>query len=66
LKKGGLFIVEYYHQDGDNSPMKGFTTGQLAALFADGFDILRDDVVEDAPDWALDRTTLVRFFARKR
>jgi len=66
LKKGGLVIVEYFHENGDNGPMKGFTTGQLAALFADGFDILRDDVVEDAPDWALDKTTLVRFVARKR
>ena len=38
---------------------------QLARLFT-GFEIVRDDVVEDTPDWAKDRARLVRFVARKR
>jgi len=66
LKRGGLFIVEYFHKDVGLGQKDGFATGQLAALFADGFEIVRDDVVEDAPDWAVDKSTLVRFVARKR
>jgi SAM-dependent methyltransferase len=64
LKPGGLYIAEYFHND--QNKMNGFATGQLAKLFADGYDILRDDVVEDHPDWALDKAKLVRFVARKR
>lgn len=65
LRPGGLFIVEFFAKDpaGDGS---GFAPGQLAKLFATGFEILRDEVVEDEPDWALDRAKLVRFVARKR
>jgi SAM-dependent methyltransferase len=65
LRPGGLFVVEFFVKDpsGDGS---GFAPGQLAKLFATGFEILRDEVVEDEPDWALDRAKLVRFVARKR
>jgi SAM-dependent methyltransferase len=64
LKPGGLFVLEYFHRaEGSDD---GFATGQLAALFKDGFDILRDEVVEDRPDWAADRATIVRFVAKKR
>jgi SAM-dependent methyltransferase len=64
LKPGGLFVVEYFHNAGDVKD--GFDTGQLAKLFADGYDILRDEVVDDVPDWAMDRASLVRFVAKKR
>jgi SAM-dependent methyltransferase len=64
LKPGGLFVLEYFHRDGPDGD--GFATGQLAALFKDGFTILRDEVVDDRPDWAMDRATLVRFVAKKR
>jgi ubiquinone/menaquinone biosynthesis C-methylase UbiE len=64
LKKGGLFVVEFFaHVPGEDG---GFEPGQLAKLFADGYDILRDDVVDDVPDWAQDHAKLVRFVARKR
>ncbi len=64
LRPGGLFVVEYFAKEpGDDG---GFAPGQLAKLFATGFEILRDEVVEDEPDWALDRAKLVRFVARKR
>ena len=43
----------------------GRVPGELAKLFADGFTIVRDDTVEDRPDWAIDRANLVRFVARK-
>lgn len=66
LRPGGLFIVEFFARDPAGGGDGGFAPGQLAALFASGFDVLRDEVVEDAPDWALDRARLVRFVARKR
>jgi len=72
IKPGGLLVVEYFHDakhggatdvPGD---LDGFATGELRGLFGDAYDILRDDVVEDTPDWAMDRATLVRFVARRR
>lgn len=69
LKKGGLFVCEYFHADSEigKTGAGGWKTGELAALFKDGFEILRDDVVEDNADWAGQRKTkLVRFVARKK
>jgi len=66
LRPGGLFVVEYFARDPDHPDDGGFEPGQLAKLFAGGFEILRDEVVEDSPDWAVDRAKLVRFVARKR
>lgn len=65
LRPGGLFVVEFFAKEpgGDGG---GFAPGQLAQLFASGFEILRDEAVEDAPDWAMDRAKLVRFVAKKR
>lgn len=63
LKPGGLFVLEFFFNDGTEEG--GFTSGELAKLFA-GFEILRDQVVEDVPDWARDRAQLVRFVARRR
>ncbi|HWU88493.1 MAG TPA: methyltransferase domain-containing protein [Kofleriaceae bacterium] len=65
LRPGGLFVVEYFANDG-STVTDGFSPGQLAKLFATGFEILRDEVVEDVPDWAMDRAKLVRFVAKKR
>ena len=59
LKPGGLFVLEYFAGEG------GFAAGELAKLFA-GYDIARDELVEDTPDWAMDRAKLVRFVAAKR
>jgi SAM-dependent methyltransferase len=64
MKSGALFVLEIFHREGPEGD--GFATGQLAALFNDGFEVLRDEVVEATPDWAKDRATLVRFVARKR
>lgn len=64
LKPGGRFVLEFFaSKPGETG---GFAPGQLAKLFAAGFDIVRDEVVDDTPDWALNRATLVRFVARKR
>lgn len=65
LKKGGLFVVEYFAHDPEMGHDDGFQRGQLAKLFPDGYTILRDDLVEGVPDWAMDRAKLVRFVARK-
>lgn len=64
LRRGGLVVIEYFAKQGTSAD--GFAPGQLAAVFRDGYEVLRDQVVEDAPDWAMDRATLVRFVARKR
>ena len=62
LRPGGLFVLEFFLDEGDG----GVKPAELRAQFADGFDILRDEVVEDHPDWGQDRAKLVRFVARKR
>ena len=64
LRPGGLFVLEYFHKNGPTGD--GFATGQLAALFGDGFVILRDEVVDATPDWSMDHAALVRFVAKKR
>lgn len=69
LKKGGLFVCEYFHAESEvaKTGAGGWDTGELAALFKDGFTIVRDEVVEDNADWAGQRKTkLVRFVAQKR
>lgn len=64
LRTGGLVVVEGWAKQSPESP-SGFGEGQLAKLFAD-FEILRDETVEDVPDWAFDKGKLVRFVARRR
>jgi SAM-dependent methyltransferase len=67
LKRGGLVVSERAHKD--SVPAIGVETGELSALYKDGFTILRDDVVEDVSDWGWrDRVPmkLVRFAAEKR
>lgn len=64
LRSGGVFVVEGWANVGPDSPY-GFADGQLAKLF-EGYEILRDETVEDVPDWAWDKGKLVRFVARKR
>ncbi|NVB84708.1 MAG: methyltransferase domain-containing protein [Kofleriaceae bacterium] len=69
LAKGGLFICEYFHADSEvaKAGAMGWKSGELAALFKDGFTILKDEVVEDTADWAGQRKTkLVRFVAQKQ
>ena len=67
LKKGGLFVLEYFHADSDaaKAGAGGWKTGALAALFKDGFKILRDEVFEDTADYSLRKQKLVRFVAEK-
>ena len=65
LRKGGLLVLEYFALDPANGKDDGLPPGKLAKIF-DGFDIVRDEVVDDVPDWASDRAKLERFVARKR
>lgn len=65
LRRGGTVVVEYFAADGPGDG-NGFEPGELARRFGARFEILRDEVVEAEPDWAMDRARLVRFVARKR
>jgi SAM-dependent methyltransferase len=65
LKKGGLFVVEFFHKDATSGVgIGGFATGELAAQFA-GWTIIKDEVVDDIADWGLRKTKVVRFAAQK-
>ena len=67
IKKGGLFVVEFFAKDVmKGSGIGGFAPGELAALFKDGFKILVDTEVEDTADWVGQRRAkLARFAAQK-
>ena len=68
IKKGGLFVLEYFSAESDMKKFGagGWARGDLAKLFADGWEILRDDTVEDISDWGLTKRALQRFVARKK
>jgi hypothetical protein len=68
IKKGGLFVTEYFAADSDiaKAGPGGWDPKVLEAAFKDGWKILRDEHVEDKADWAGQRKTkLVRFVAEK-
>ncbi|MEO8551454.1 MAG: methyltransferase domain-containing protein [Kofleriaceae bacterium] len=58
-KPGGLFVYEFFADDDAPKP------GELANRFA-GWEILKDEIVEDVPDWRTDRAKIQRFVARKK
>jgi SAM-dependent methyltransferase len=62
-RHGGLFVYEYFAPDGspdDVAPKPGALANQFA-----GWEILRDEIVDDVPDWRTDRAKIQRFVARK-
>jgi hypothetical protein len=61
MKPGALFVYDGFADEDDS-----FAAGKLAALFKDGFDVLRDEVIETTPDWKRDHAKVERFVARKR
>lgn len=67
LRHGGLFVVEVFHADATGGTRSsGFAKGQLAAMFREGFTIVRDDVVMAHADWGPPNDVkLVRFVAKK-
>jgi SAM-dependent methyltransferase len=68
LKPGGTFVYEFFAKTDDTGDehWRGFRKGEIAKLFP-GWDIVRDEIVEDEPDWGGDKKQpLVRFVARKR
>jgi len=66
LKPGGLFVFEFFYKDpSDSKEWSGTDTETLAAAFA-GWDIVKNEAVEDTPDWGKTKSRLVRFIARKR
>jgi len=68
IKRGGLFVLEFFADDGEPTRFThgGWPTGALARLFAGNWQILRDEVVEDVADWGLKKAKLQRFVARKK
>jgi SAM-dependent methyltransferase len=64
LKPGGLFVFEFFEKD--DREEEGIRSEDLAEMFSEGFDILRNDVVVARPDWAQDSARLIRFIAKKR
>jgi hypothetical protein len=42
-----------------------YLNSELAVAVGDGIKSLRNDQIEDRPDWALDHAKLVRFVAKK-
>jgi hypothetical protein len=56
-------VVEFFLDIHDGQD--GIQEGQLEKAFA-GFEIVRDEIVDDRPDWATDKAKLVRFVARRR
>jgi SAM-dependent methyltransferase len=64
IRPGGLFVYEYFAPESPDDD-DAAAPGELKKQFA-GWDILRDDVVDDVPDWAQDKAMLERFVARKR
>jgi len=61
-RHGGLFVYEFFAPVGPDD--EGPPAGALAKQFA-GWEILRDEIVDDVPDWAMDRAKIQRFVARK-
>jgi len=67
LKPGGLVVGEWFHKDA--VPSIGTDTAEVAALFKDGFSVVRNDVVQDVSDWGWKERVpqkLIRFAAQKR
>ena len=64
IRPGGLLVYEYFAPESpadDDAPQPG----ALAKQFGDGWEILRDEIVDDVPDWAVDKAKIQRFVARK-
>lgn len=66
VKRGGLLVLEFFHRDAGEATDQGYATGELAGLFKDGWEVLRDEVVDTTPDWGSDHATMVRFVAKKK
>jgi len=66
LRPGGLFVFEFSVKDpSDSQDWGGIEPAPLVAAFA-GWEILKNEIVEDIPDWGKSKARLFRFVARKR
>lgn len=63
IASGGLFVLEYFARPAGQSS-GGVELAALERAFT-GWELLQHEVVEDTPDWARNRASLVRFVAKK-
>jgi SAM-dependent methyltransferase len=66
VKRGGILVLEFFHRADGEPADQGYSSGELAAMFKDGWEVLRDDVVDTTPDWAADHATIERFVAKRK
>jgi SAM-dependent methyltransferase len=67
LKPGGIVVVEYFHADAmKGRGIGGLQKGELPKLLGDGFEVVREDEVEDVADYTLQKLKLIRLVARKK
>ncbi|CAN5837515.1 hypothetical protein BH11MYX2_BH11MYX2_20000 [soil metagenome] len=65
VKVNGYIIVEYFASESTAaSGIGGFAAGELVAKLQ-GWNVMRDEVVDDIADWGLRKQSLVRFVAQK-
>ena len=65
--RDGITNIEFVCADIYAPPFADSVAGSdLAGLFKEGFDVLRDEVIETTPDWKQDHARVRRFVARKR
>ncbi|MET0341754.1 MAG: class I SAM-dependent methyltransferase [Polyangiales bacterium] len=65
LKPGGLFVLSGFAPENAGGPDSA-AGGKLAGYFAEGFEVLRDEVAEGIADWGQRKARLIHFVARKQ
>lgn len=66
LAPGGVVVFEHFAADPGKPGSGGLRKGDLSKLFAEGFEVVRDEQVVDLADWGHATVPLVRFVAVKR
>ncbi|HVV85032.1 MAG TPA: methyltransferase domain-containing protein [Kofleriaceae bacterium] len=67
LKPGGIVVIEFFLTGANaGSGVGAFKPGELRAMFADGFDIVRYEEVEAQADWTRRVVPLARLVAARR
>lgn len=65
LRSGGLFVLEFFYKDPDDTKTWGGTDAATVSAAFTGWKILVREEVDDVADWGKSKARLVRFVARK-